>query len=330
MEKSNKRLKYNYIICGAGGYYNVGYYDVMNLSNVAYFSSMYQGVSSRLVRFLLRFTFSKKVNRFVKNPFSGIVYPALFKNNFPKDEPICLLMFGDWFYIYNSTYMEYISKKYPKLKKVLYMQDIVARNSELNIEDAKKKFDLILSYDKGDCEKYGLIYCPTPYSVYSVQADTNIEISDVFFCGHAKNRYATILKIYDECVSKGLKCKFFITGVDNSMERRSNIIYNSPLAYEQILRYVKRTKCILEIMQSNADGYTPRTWETIIFDVHLLTDNIMLEKSPCYNANFMHNIKDDLIDICNWIHVPVFYDNAIKQSISPIRILECIEKNLFN
>ncbi len=328
MEKSNKKFKYNYIICGADGYYEVGYYDIMNLPNVAYFSNMYQGITSPLVRFLLKFTFSKKANRFVKFPFSSIVYPALFKNGFPKDKPTCFLVFGNCSHIYNSTYMDYISRKYPNLKKVLYMQDIVARNSELNIEKAKEKFDLILSYDKGDCEKYGLVYHPTPFSLYPIKTEAKIEESDVFFCGHAKNRYSVILKVYDECVSKGLKCKFFVTGVDGFMERRSDIIYNKPLTYEQILYYVKYTKCILEIMQANADGYTPRTWESIVYDRHLLTNNTSLCKSSYYNANFMHHINSDLNYVHNWINSPVSYDTPIKQSISPLRVLEKIVEKL--
>ena len=35
-------FNYNYVICGAGGFYNIGYRDIMNLPNVNYYESYKQ------------------------------------------------------------------------------------------------------------------------------------------------------------------------------------------------------------------------------------------------------------------------------------------------
>ena len=88
-----EKFNYNYVICGAGGYYNIGYRDIMNLPNVNYYESYNQGIQTTWIQRLVRLTFSKKANQYVRTPFSKITYPRIYKPKFEDNKPLCFLFF---------------------------------------------------------------------------------------------------------------------------------------------------------------------------------------------------------------------------------------------
>lgn len=319
---------HNYVIVGDAGYYMVGYYDIIKLDNVQYFSTIYGNIKSKFNRLIFRITFSGKINKIIKNPFSSYIFPRLFPFKFNIEKPLVFIFFGNTQYIYQSNYISYLRKKYPNIKIVLYMQDIIARNYALNFDIARKKFDSILSYDNGDCKKYGLIYYPTPYSNYPIIENKKIEPIDIFYCGHAKMRYKEIFEVYRKCKNLGLKCKFFITAVPrNERIQSDDIIYDKPISYIENLQYVQKSKCILEIMQANADGYTPRLWESIVYNKHLLTNNVSLLKSKYYITESMHQLTD-IENILSWINISIKNSFRVKSELSPINLLNFIDKTI--
>ena len=325
MELDN--LKYNYVICGAGGYYDFGYRDVMNLPNVRYYSRYDGGVRTKLEKFLIRFNFSKKVNRFLKTPFGHVVYPIIYKPDFYDTKPLCFIFFGNVEYVYQTSYLKFLRKKYPDVKIVLYMQDLIHKNPQLDFNRCKCNFDLILSYDRGDCLKYDLHFHPTPMSQVVVEEDNLIEESDVYFCGYAKSRYQLINDLYMRYTSYGLKCDFNIMKYPTDAPRVDGIKYHDCLfTYEQNIQHILKTKAILEVMQDGADGFTPRVWESIIYDKHLITSNTSLINSEFYDRMSMHIYND--ISLVDNIFTPVAYSLNKKQQLSPIHLLKYIDNIL--
>lgn len=320
-------LKYNYVICGAGGYYDIGYRDIMDLSGVNYYSSYDDCVKTKLGKLLVRLNFSDKVNRMVSTPFSRLVYPLIYKPNFGEKKPLCYLFFGNVQYVYQSSFLDYLRSTYPDMKLVLYMQDLISRNSKLKFDACREKFDLILSYDKGDAVKYGLPFHPTPMSDVFFESDPNLSKSDVYFCGFAKTRYPLIHELYKKYTELGLKCDFHIMQHPNNEEKIKGIHYEDKIfTYEQNIQHVLNTKAVLEIMQEGADGFTPRVWESIIYGKHLLTNNDSLPLSEYYDERFMHHIN--ISSIKNLINTPVLYSVSQKTRLSPIHLLEYIDELL--
>lgn len=320
-------FKYNFVIAGGYGFYEVAYSDLYNLPNVAYFSSYIDKIESSIKRLVLRVNFNLKLNRIVKTPFAGLAYSWLFPHTFVDDKPLCFLFFGTQFAVINTSYIEYLRRCYPDAKLVLYMQDIVASLPYYDIENYKKRFDMVLSYDKGDSKRYGLHYYPTPYSRIDVSKLPVVnEKFDVFFCGAGKTRYKTIFKVYRQCIEEGLRCKFFITGVP--VEERiegEGLVYDTPISYMDNLAYVMNSKCILEVMQENADGYTPRLWESIMYDKHLLTNNKSIVDSKYYDGRFVHFI-DEVQSIGKDIEVDInVFRFDEKRKMSPKELLAYIE-----
>ena len=326
-----REYKYNYVICGSiVSYFDLMYRDLKELENVRYFSSFWEGSNNRISYYLKRATFSEKINKFIKLPFSRYTFPRIYPFHFNDDKPICFVFFETSAYMINTSYMEYLSLRYPNSKKVLYMQDLVSKNPFLNLERAKKVMDLIISYDKGDCERYNFLYSPTPMSKFSI-SENDTPFSDVYFCGLIKSqkRYDNIMSVYNLCKSKGLKCLFYLVGVPVELQKNTDgIIYNKKLSYIENLKHVDHTKCILEVMQEDADGYTLRLWESFLLQKHLLTNNKCLKISKYKELKNIHYTDFDLNSILDWIYNPVEIEKEIINSISPISLLKTIDNEL--
>lgn len=321
-------FKYNYIIAGGSGFYLSAYRDLFELDNVSYHRGYANQTHTKFVNYLLRLDFNLTLNKYMKTPLRWITYPLMYPHEFKNHKPECYIFFENQFAVINTGYLEYLRKTKPGVKLVLYMQDIVQSLPYYDIADYKKRFDLVLSYDKGDCEKYGLVYYPTPYSCIQDSSLGNSKDIDVFFCGAAKNRYETILNIYNECTKKGLKCLFYITGIsDDKVIKRDGIVYNTPISYEENVTFVKRSKCILEIMQKNADGYTPRLWEALFYGDHLLTNNQSIRQSEYFKPQSIHFLPE-VENIREWIDSYVDVDAKLIQSKSPISMLKEIDRAL--
>lgn len=319
--------KYNYVIAGSGGFYEVAYYDLVQMPNVKYYKGYTDGIKERTKQMLCRLCFNLSVNKYISTPFRRIVFPWLFPSIFELQKPMCFIFFENQFAVINTCYIEYLRKKHPDAKFVLYMHDIVSSLPYYDIESYKQRFDLILSYDRGDCERYNLTYFPTPYSHYPIKNPKKEDI-DVFFCGAAKTRYKTILNVYRRLVEQGLKCKFFIVGVPKDEQiHGEGLIYDQRISYIENLEYVASSKCILEIMQENADGFTPRLWEAIMYDKHLITNNKSILESMFGDETGIH-ILDLSADFSYIKSQSIAYSRMLKENKSPHQILVLIESLL--
>lgn len=322
-------LKYNYVIIGSDQFYSVAYHDVMNMPNVSYHSSIHDGFDSWFSRFLFKCNFYTKINRFIKNPLSFYVWPRIYPHSFNDDKPICYLFFANHD-ILKSTYIDYIRKTQPSAKCVLFFQDLIKTNKGLDIEYFKSKMDLVLSYDQGDSEKYNLHYHPTPMSYVKVEDNPNIQESDIYFCGYAKSRWKRVHECYSLLSSQGIKCDFNLINMPEDAERIDGINYGTkPFSYIKNLQHIIKTKCILEIMQEGADGFTPRLWESIIYDKHLLTNNKYVQFSDFNTSTAILDVREIInTEISQWIYSKVFYDETIKKSLSPVNLLQYIDNKL--
>ena len=320
--------EFNYIIAGGEGFYKIAYGDLNRLENVRYFQNYVDGINSPITRISAKINFNLKINRFIKTPLKYLVFRRIYPAKFPIEKPLCFIFFGAQFAVINTGFMEYLKSKYRTPRFVLYMQDIVGSLPYYDIENYKERFDLVLSYDKNDCDKYNLRYYPTPFSYINPELFVRREPIDVYFCGFAKNRYPEIFKVYDICKKQDLKCKFFISGVPVADRIESDeIIYDRRISYLDNLSYVNASKCVLEIMQRNAVGFTPRVWEALFYSKHLLTDNPHISECDCYDINQFHSI-DEADNIKSWIYSEIDYKRDLIDAKSPVHLIDHIESIL--
>ena len=190
--------------------------------------------------------------------------------------------------------------------------------------------DLWMSYDEGDCEKYGFEHFDEFESKIDIPIEKDYPISDVFYAGLAKDRVKRLVAIYDELSQAGIKCLFII--VDSKKEERverEGIKYlDKQLTYPEMLWYSVNSKCILELNRTGATGYTSRFLEAVLFNKKLITDNKCIKETKFFNPSYINIFESERdIDI-NMIKDDGKVDYHYNNEFSPIRRLEQIDKLL--
>lgn len=326
-------MKYNYVIFGYDSdLYRFSYKDVISLENVRYLDKLF-GECGRILSFIQRVHKSRIANKFLNLPLKHIWNSFYFVNDFKDNRPLCFIFTTDKAtYIQEYNYYNFLKNLYPDSRFVWFLSDILeSRSGKYNINLLKKYFDLIISFDPKDCEKYGFIYHPLVFSSFKERID-EISASDVYFLGQAKDRLSKIISVYEILQKKGLKCDFYITGVDKKDQIYSDEIkYNKRLSYAQNLQHAIHSKCLLEIMQKNGYGYTQRVVEILGLNKKLLTNNPIIKDAPFYNPEYIStfNAPDEIdMNFLNHIKDNKFIDYKYKEKISPKEFLYFIENHL--
>ncbi|MBP3817755.1 MAG: hypothetical protein J6H31_05570 [Butyrivibrio sp.] len=149
----------------------------------------------------------------------------------------------------------------------------------------------IWTFDKGDCEKYGINYNNQVLRRYEMK---NIEIkNEVFFCGQNKNRYPIIKRIANELKKYNVSYNFIV--IDKFLKNASNgiRIRLKELAYEDMLLEECACKCILDIVQEGQKGLTWRPLEAMFYKKKLITNFNEIKQYDFYNPNNVFIIDED-------------------------------------
>ena len=173
---------------------------------------------------------------------------------------------------FGTAVLKYYRKRYSNCKLVCYYGDLIECHC-CDIQDIKKHFDLVASFDKEQAAKYDIAYIHEPYS-YTPKENKVAPIYDIFFVGAAKGerRLNMIHKIYNRLSSLNFKCLFYIVGVDEKNQINRQIIYNQPIPYHDVIEKIQKSRFILEVMQDDAVSPSSRFSESVIFNKGLITD----------------------------------------------------------
>lgn len=199
---------------------------------------------------------------------------------------------------------------------VLYMPDNI---STMGIGDNKAEFDRycrhyhidqVYSFDKKDCEKFGIeffdFYSKLPnVDSSNVSKSEKLKILYVGSC-RSKERIDILHRLYDH-LSVQADCTFYLNGVDEADMVRNGIIYNHPLTYREVIGLVQQNDVIVEIMNGCQTGNTLRLKEAVCYNKLLLTNNHTITDSPCYNPQYMQIFDNiDNIDLYKFVSNPEY------------------------
>lgn len=237
---------------------------------------------------------------------------------------LCFVFLMRWLKPENEQIFKLIRQRYPEAKIAVYLEDLYETGKNLDYTIADRYANLIISYDRNDADAHGFLYYPTFLSAVDIQDAGSLPGSDVMFCGAAKKRYDSIIQSYKVFKEAGLRCDFMVSRLLPGQNKIAGIDYIKYLiSYKDYLRHVMRSDFILEIMQGNATGYTLRTWEAILYDKVLLTDNKAILKAPFYNKDqFIYFEKPEDIDF-NSIPRKVSH-NSYARELSPVKFFDFI------
>lgn len=315
---------YYYIIFGASwDLYKHSYSDVNYTDYAKYIS--FDIVKATPIR---HFHFSNRINQYIHLPFKSIWNYKYFTNPFPNDRPLCFIFTRSWIKINKDIhFIKYLKKKYPNAKFVCFLQDLFKFLKNENFEE----FDLKLSFDYGDCQKYGFIYHPLVFSEYKGKI-TDMPHSDIYFLGKAKDRMPEIIRTYEILKEENLDTDFNLVGVPSEKQvYKDDIQYIDIMPYMDNLQHVIHSSCVLEIMQGGGLGYTQRGLEILGMNKKLLTNNQMVHTEPYFNPKFISQFdKPENIDreFLRHIKDDDKVDYHYKDKISPLELLDFIDNKL--
>lgn len=330
-------MEYNYVIFGSDwDLYKQSYSDISSRENVHYIQGHKDGKRG-LIKKIYLLHCSEESRKKLNLPFRGIWNSTYFKNEFKDDKPLCFIYMRNWLDFEYVGLIDYLKKKYPSSKHVLFYQDLFWKtNRHGRTEDQyaghlHKQFDLILSFDQNDCERYRFTYHPLVFSSYHGQLKER-PFFDIYFLGKAKNRLNDIIACFEKLWENGVTTDIYLVGVDDKDQiYKDKIHYISHMEYSENLQHVLHSNCELEIMQTGGFGYTQRMCEVISLDKKLITNNPTVHEAPFYNPDYIFQIKsaeDITSEMCEKIkkHEPVDYH--YKENLSPVELLQFIEKHL--
>lgn len=333
------QLRYNYVFFStldiqSNEYVHIMYNDLQGKDNVRFIDSPFENCRhKRLLRILHKIHYHGYINKYFDIPLKLLWNKFYYNEKNEDNKKLCFVFFISSLRKENKSFFKYLKAQYPDSKLVIYFEDIISSrtkdgNNLLQLDFIGKYFDLALTYDKGDSERYGFLYYPTPYSVMEINDNPTIKQSDLFFCGAAKQRYETIVNTLNKSIENGVNCDFIVARAEK-YKKAAGISYVSyMLPYSVYLEHMKKTNCLLEIIQEGSSGFTLRVWESLVYGKKLLTNNKNIINAPFYNENQFCYFKEIGEKEISFIKQEQEFKPRYRDELSPLRIIEFIDKQL--
>lgn len=305
--------------------------DLENLENVSLQCVRKKNIINPFLKFIRKIHLSKKINTHINLPFKNLWYSGTnFKVN--KDiETYVLVVSG----VLSFLDMKFFEKK-NNIQLILLLFNSMEASSPtlLDVKDkiAEISWDACFTFDQYDANKYGYQYLGTSYYSKPINIKESKNHSDVYFVGGLKGRREkTIINVFKKLHKSGINCNFnlfYPNGQNiNDMPYTNEINYytNHWKPYSEIISDVKKTNCILEILQEGQNNQSLRYFEAVCFNKKLLTNNKNITKLPFYNPKYMKvfsTVED--IDL-DWVTKKETIDYNYNNEFSPINLLDQIE-----
>jgi hypothetical protein len=217
----------------------------------------------------------------LKKEYSNKAIRILRKIHLSSNLPGKSVWLGDWEnYIddYNTVILadagntfnviRYIHYRYPSKRIIIWYRNSVSASTSPTEEI--KKYCEIWSFDKADCNKFGMRYNPQFYAANKKYKD-HIPVYDAYFIGQDKGRLKILMEMEAELKKQGLKTKFCIVGVNS--ERKS---------YDTVLEDISKSRIIVDCQCDWQNGITLRPMEALFYHKKLITNNIEVVNADYY------------------------------------------------
>lgn len=232
--------------------------------------------------------FCRRVHFKLDLPFKSIWY-AEWKHNVEKYDYIIIFDF-----ILDKDIINFVEKKNAKGRIIFwYWNTIVGKKPNIY----KSKRCEFWSFDQNDCKKYNLKW-NNQFYFKDVLCNKEYKVKkDIMFVGVDKGRLRTILQLTKRFKEKNISTDFTII-----YDRFYNIIEldemvtRKSMQYDEIIKKIKESKAILDIVKDGQEGLTLRVLESIFYSKKLITNNKTIKDYDFYNKNNIFVIEDDDID----------------------------------
>lgn len=328
--------KWHYVIYTNGqDYWDYIFNDLKSVDDVEIISNpLVYNNCPKFLQLLHRVHYNGRLNRFIEIPYKNY-WNRWYSPNSKTEKPICFIFMMTWLNPVYEPFFLYLKSTFSNCMIVLYLEDIISSRAEgaFSYDILNKYIDKVISYDKNEAINNGYYYYPTFMSKIALPHNSNSQKKDLFFCGAAKNRYSQILEMYRKVKDSGLTIDCSIARLSPNEKRYESedityIDYVWP--YSTYLEHLESCNCIVELMQPNASGYTLRTWEALIFNKKLITNNKAILTAPFYRPEqFLYTESFESSTLLTFIQTPFMEtDESVIKSLSPLNFLNFIENKI--
>lgn len=227
--------------------------------------------------------------------FSSCIGGRVKQKGWENKDNICFIVYSRDYESYGDILVKYLREEYSNCSIVCYFVDLV-RVHHVDIHHVKTIFDAVFTFDQGEAEIYGINWCLEPFSV-SRLSRINLDLPmkwDVSLVAAAKDRLDMIIELYEAFRQNGLICDFHIARAPKEKRLYKDEIDYAPLGFEDLIRHVVQSKCVIELVQDGEYSTTTRFSEALLFGKMLLTNAPCLkEKAAEYdNIVYFEKIED--------------------------------------
>lgn len=219
---------------------------------------------------------------------TGIIFKVLRKMNMLN------IVFNKWKYKiknyttiilsengYNTKIAKSIKKKNPNCKIIMYFWNIIEEHEEYKRILQDENIDEFWTFDRNDAEKYNMKCNPQFYNDKIKIDKVKLEY-DFLFLGRAKDRKQELLELEEILREKGFNTNFKI------IEDEKDYI-----SYEEYLKLVAKSKCIIDYNQNGQIGLSLRPMEALFFNKKLLTNNSNIKNYDFYSEKNIFILEKD-------------------------------------
>lgn len=252
---------------------------------------------------------AEPLNRYFEFPLKSIWYRKVVDDSkFQTTDEVFFILYESFHMSYSRKLIKHYKKKYKNSKFIYLFTNPVNDYNLKRLSKIEDSLDAIFSFNKADADKYGYYFLET--DLFLLPEQNNYELkTDVFFIGAEKGRLPLLLNIYRRLTDEGFICDFWITDVPAIKQEYTDAIhYNQRLSYDEVLKRVAQTHCIVEVLQDGKTYSSIRTLEAVQYHKKLLTTNSTVIDRWFYNPEIMQvfNCSNDInID---FIRKPVDYE----------------------
>lgn len=192
-----------------------------------------------------------------------------------------------------------IKKRNPQAKTILYLWDSIKENPLVN--EILPCFNVVISFDPLDCERYGFIYQPLFFTdeFDSTIQDINKKYKyDLTFIGiDHSDRYQILKKLKNDAEEQNLNVLLYLYTTKLGFYKRKllhsknyqginkNDFQFKMLTTKEIATIYDNSKCVIDIELDVQSGMTMRTFELLAAKKKMITTNQNIKNFELFSEN---------------------------------------------
>lgn len=241
---------------------------------------------------------SKVYNGQKKKKFMNYFIKVLEKEKNQKFDLI-LIIFGATFM--NGKHIDLLKTIFPQTPIVYYAWDSVENFP--SIRSLFEHADVAYSFDKNDCQQYGVNFLPLFYVVkddFKKNINYEWDVSTVMsFYNKKSASLLSVLDVLPDQISKNLFIRFrdkiyslYMNIVNRStyLKIKKYVRYDS-LSREECIDLFRKSRAVIDCPLPNQNGLTMRTFEALALNRKLITTNKNIKKYDFYSPDNIYVVN---------------------------------------